>query len=188
MRIGYARVSTHDQTLALQQDALTAAGCEKIFTDQGVSGTAVKRPGLDQALKVLRPDDVLVVWRLDRLGRSISHLVQLMADFGQRKIGFESLTEKIDTTSATGRLVLHIAAVFSEFERSLTVERTRAGLTAAKRRGVKFGRKPTLTAAQIAHARSLVDAGESPRAVANTLRVGRTTLWRALKSETAMSS
>jgi DNA invertase Pin-like site-specific DNA recombinase len=186
MKIGYARVSTNDQTLALQQDALKAAGCEKIFTDQGISGAATTRPGLDQALKALHAGDTLVVWKLDRLGRSLSHLVQIMADFKEREIGFESVTEKIDTASSTGRLVLHIAAVFSEFERSLITERTRAGIAAAKRRGVKLGRKPTLTPAQIAHARSLVESGESPRAVARTFRVGRTTLWRFLKSEAEM--
>jgi DNA invertase Pin-like site-specific DNA recombinase len=186
MRIGYARVSTHDQTLALQQDALTAAGCDRVFTDQGVSGSAIKRPGLDRALKALQSGDTLVVWKLDRLGRSLSHLVQLMTGFGERGIGFESLTEKIDTGSATGRLVLHIAAVFGEFERGLITERTKAGVAAAKRRGVQLGRKPSLTATQIAHARSLLEAGESPRRVAVTFRVCRTTLWRALKTEPEM--
>ncbi len=181
MRIGYARVSTSDQTLALQRDALAAAGCKKVFTDQGISGTAIKRPGLERALKALRAGDTLVVWRLDRLGRNLSHLVQTMADFQKKDIGFESITEKIDTTSSTGRLVLNIAAVFADFERSLITERTRAGIDAARRRGVKMGRKPTLTPAQIAHARRLIDDGESPRAVASSFRVGRTTLWRALK-------
>ena len=186
MKIGYARVSTNDQTLALQRDALTAVGCERVFTDQGISGSAIKRPGLDRALKALQPGDTLVVWKLDRLGRSLSHLIQLMTQFGEREIGFESLTERIDTTSSAGRLVLHMAAVFSEFERSLITERTQAGIAAAKRRGVKLGRKPTLTPAQVAHARSLVEAGESPRRVAMTLRVCRTTLWRALKTQHEM--
>jgi DNA invertase Pin-like site-specific DNA recombinase len=181
MRIGYARVSTADQTLALQRDALTAAGCDKVFTDQGVSGTVTTRPGLERALKTLQPGDTLIVWKLDRFGRSLSHLVQTVAELGERGVAFCSLTENIDTASAPGRLVLHMMGALAEFERNLIVERTRAGLTAAKRRGVKLGRKPTLTPAQVAHARRLIDGGESPRTVASTLRVGRTTLWRALK-------
>jgi DNA invertase Pin-like site-specific DNA recombinase len=182
MRIGYARVSTTDQTLALQRDALKEAGCAKVFTDKGVSGTMTSRPGLDLALRALKPGDTLIVWKLDRLGRSLSHLVQTVTELGERKVGFQSLSDPIDTTNAGGRLVLHMMAALAEFERSLIVERTRAGLKAAKRRGVKVGRKPTLTQAQVTHARRLIDGGESPRTVASTLRVGRTTLWRALKA------
>jgi DNA invertase Pin-like site-specific DNA recombinase len=182
MRIGYARVSTTDQTLALQRDALKEAGCAKVFTDKGVSGTMTSRPGLDRALRALKPGDTLIVWKLDRLGRSLSHLVQTVTELGERKVGFQSLSDPIDTTNAGGRLVLHMMAALAEFERSLIVERTRAGLKAAKRRGVKVGRKPTLTPAQVTHARRLIDGGESPRTVASTLRVGRTTLWRALKA------
>ena len=180
MRIGYARVSTNDQTLALQRDALTAAGCEKVFADQGVSGAIARRPGLDRALKALQKGDTLVVWKLDRLGRSLSHLVHTIAELGERGIGFQSLHDPIDTTNAGGRLVLHVAAAFAEFERAIATERTRAGLTAAKRRGVKLGRKPSLTSDQLAHARSLIEQGESPRAVASTLRVHRSTLYRHL--------
>ncbi|MFI5022399.1 MAG: recombinase family protein [Alphaproteobacteria bacterium] len=182
MRIGYARVSTVDQTLALQRDALKEAGCEKVFADHGVSGTATTRPGLDRALKALKPGDTLVVWKLDRLGRSLSHLVQIIAELGGRGINFRSLSDPLDTESAGGRLVLHIMGALSEFERSLIVERTRASLIAAKRRGQKLGRKAILTPAQVKHARRLIDGGESPRTVATTLRVGRTTLWRALKA------
>ena len=185
MRFGYARVSTSDQTLALQRDALKAAGCEKLFTDQGISGNAIKRPGLARALKKLQAGDTLIVWKLDRLGRSLSHLVQIMAEFGERGIGFESLTEKIDTTSATGRLVLHIAAVFSEFERSLITERTQAGIAAAKKRGQRFGRKPSLSPAQVTHARKLIEGGESPDRVAVTLKVHRSTLFAHLKKAAA---
>ena len=182
MQIGYARVSTSDQTLALQRDALKEAGCAKVFTDQGVSGTAITRPGLSRAMKALKRGDTLVVWKLDRFGRSLSHLVQAVAELGERGVGFQSLSDPIDTTNAGGRLVLHMMGALAEFERALIVERTRAGLKAAKRRGVKLGRKPILTPAQVAHARRLIDGGESPRTVASTLRVGRTTLWRALKA------
>lgn len=182
MRIGYARVSTSDQTLDLQRDALREAGCSKVFTDQGVSGTATSRPGLGRAMKALEKGDTLVVWKLDRLGRSLSHLVQTVTDLGERGIGFQSLSDPIDTTNAGGRLVLHMMAALAEFEHSLIIERTRAGLKAAKRRGVRLGRKPILTAAQVAHARRLIDSGESPRAIASTLRVARNTLWRALKA------
>ena len=179
MRIGYARVSTLDQTPAMQRDALKEAGCDRIFTDHGVSGTVTARPGLDRALKA---GDTLVVWRLDRLGRSLSHLVQIVAELGERGVNFRSLSDPIDTGSAGGRLVLHMMGALAEFERSLIVERTRAGLMAARRRGVKLGRKPALTAAQIAHARTLIERGENTRGVAAALHVGRSTLWRALKT------
>ena len=182
MIIGYTRVSTADQTVALQRDALTAAGCKKIFTDQGISGSALKRPGLDRALAVLKPGDTLTVWKLDRLGRSLSHLVNLVAKRGEQGIAFRSVSEAIDTGSAPGRLLLHLMAALAEFERSLIVERTRAGLAAAKRRGQKLGRKPSLTADQIAHACRLVEAGESPRAVAKSFSIGRSTLFRVLKA------
>lgn len=117
-------------------------------------------------------------------GRSLAHLVQTIAELGERGVAFRSLSDSIDTTNAGGRLVRHMMGALAEFERSPIVERTRAGLTAAKRRGVRLGRKPVLTPAQVVHARCLIDGGESPRTVARTLRVGRTTLWRALKADT----
>jgi DNA invertase Pin-like site-specific DNA recombinase len=156
MLVGYARVSTTDQNLALQRDALKAAGCRKIFTDQGVSGSILKRPGLDAALASLKPDDTLLVWKLDRLGRSLAHLVQTISDLGERGVNFRSLSDPIDTESAGGRLVLHIMAALAEFERSLNSERTRAGLAAAKRRGRKLGRRRSLTHAQLALASQLL--------------------------------
>ena len=143
-----------------------------------------ERPGLDRAMKALKPGDTLVVWKLDRLGRSLSHLVQIVAELGARGVNFRSLSDPIDTGSAGGRLVLHMMGALAEFERSLIVERTRAGLMAATRRGVKLGRKPALTAAQVEHARHLIKTGETPRAVAALLHVGRSTLWRALKAAT----
>ena len=125
MFFGYARVSTADQDLALQRDALTAAGCERIFTDT-MTGTSTERPGLTKALAALSAGDTLIVWKLDRLGRSLAHLVQLIAELGGRGIGFRSLSDPIDTESAGGRLVLHIMGALAEFERSLIVERTQA--------------------------------------------------------------
>ena len=180
MLIGYARVSTDDQNLALQRDALTAAGCERIFEDQGISGATRDRPGLDSVLAELTAGDVLVVWKLDRLGRSLSHLVETLAILGEREVGLRSLSESIDTGSAGGRLVFHLMAALAEFERALIVERTTAGLKAAKDRGVRLGRRKSLTAAQVTHARLLLDGGEQGAAVARSLGVSRATLYRAL--------
>lgn len=180
MRIGYARVSTNDQNLTLQRDALTAAGCDRIFTDEGLSGLTTRRPGLDRALAALGPSDTLIVWKLDRLGRSLAHLVQLIADLGTRGIDFRSLSDPIDTNSAGGRLVLHMMGALAEFERALIAERTQAGLQAARRRGQKLGRKPSLTPEQVAIAQRLIQSGESPRAVARSFKVGKSTLYRHL--------
>lgn len=181
MKIGYARVSTDDQNLDLQDRALREAGVEQVFTDQ-VSGAIQSRPGLDAALAALRKGDTLVVWRLDRLGRSLPHLISVVADLGQRGVGFQSLNDGLDTTSAQGRFVFHMMGALAEFERALISERTRAGVQAAKARGVRLGRRPTLTAAQVQHAKSLIAAGESPSAVAHTFRVGRSTLYRSLRA------
>jgi DNA invertase Pin-like site-specific DNA recombinase len=136
MLIGYARVSTHEQTLNLQRDALTSAGCTKIFTDTA-SGAKTERKGLEEALNYVRKGDSLVVWRLDRLGRSLPHLIATMTDLEGRGIGFKSLTESIDTTSSGGKLIFHIFGALAEFERNLIRERTQAGLTAARARGKK---------------------------------------------------
>jgi DNA invertase Pin-like site-specific DNA recombinase len=141
MKIGYARVSMQDQNLNLQRDALKAAGCGKIIEDKA-SGGKVKRDGLDRVLEMLRPGDVLAVWRLDRLGRTLKHLIELMGELEGQGVGFQSTTEAIDTTTPGGRLVFHIFAALAEFERNLIRERTRAGLEAARARGRKGGRKP----------------------------------------------
>lgn len=180
MLIGYARVSTTDQTPALQLDALKAAGCERVFADEGFSGSANKRPALDKALAALKPGDVLTVWKLDRLGRSLSHLIQIAEDLGKRGIGFRSLSEAIDTTTPQGVLIFNIMGALAQFERSLIIERTRAGLAAARQRGTKVGRKPKLTPEQIDHARKLIDAGESPSRVARSIGVSPATLYRAI--------
>jgi DNA invertase Pin-like site-specific DNA recombinase len=178
--IGYARVSTTDQNLDLQRDALTAAGCERIFTDE-LTGSSTKRPGLDQALAALSAGDTLIVWKLDRLGRSLSHLVQIIDELGRREIGFRSLSDPIDTASAGGRLVLHIMAALAQFELSLIAERTRAGMEAAKRRGQKLGRRRKLSAEQIRHARQLIEGGESPSTVARSFGVAKSTLYSTFR-------
>jgi DNA invertase Pin-like site-specific DNA recombinase len=177
--IGYARVSTTDQHLNLQQDALTRAGCSQVYADEGVSGTVNVRPQLTRALKSLQAGDTLVVWRLDRLGRSLSQLIATIDELGRRGCHFKSITEAIDTTTAGGTLILHIMGALAQFERTLIVERTNAGLTAAKRRGVRLGRKPSLNQEQIQHARQLLET-EGGRAVARTLGVSRSTLYASL--------
>lgn len=180
MKYGYARVSTHDQKADLQIAALKSAGCEHIFTDTA-SGSASKRPELTRCLESLRAGDTLVVWKLDRLGRSLSHLVEVLAGLQGKGIAFLSLTEAIDTESAAGRLLGHMLAALAEFERTLIVERTQAGLKAAKKRGVKLGRRPSLSDDQRKHARELLDRGESPATVAKLLNVCRATLYNSLK-------
>ena len=180
MLFGYARVLTLDQTSALQLDALHGPGCERVFSDECVSRSARTLPQLGQALTLLKPGDVLMVWKLDRLGRSLSHLIELTSDLGQRGVGFWSLSETIDTTGAQGKLLLHMLGDLAEFERSLIAERTRAGVVAAKQRGTKLCRKLKLSTAQIAHARQLIDAGESHTDVARTMDVSTATLYRAI--------
>lgn len=143
MFIGYARVSMQDQNLDLQKDALKLAGCEKIYVDT-MTGEAKNRPGLEQTLQMLREGDTLVVWRLDRLGRSLKHLIELVAELSQKKVGLRSLQESIDTTSPSGKLVFHLFGALAEFERNLCVERTKAGLAAARARGRLGGRPKVL--------------------------------------------
>jgi DNA invertase Pin-like site-specific DNA recombinase len=178
--IGYARVSTDEQNPALQLDALRQAGAGTIFEDRGISGAQRTRQGLTKALAALGKGDVLVVWRLDRLGRSLGDLIDLVNGLKAKGCGFKSLTEAIDTSTAGGELIFHVFGAMAQFERALTIERTRAGLAAAKLRGVKLGRKRSLTVSQVEHARKLIAAGERPLAVASTLGVSRATLWRAL--------
>lgn len=180
MLIGYARVSTCDQSLALQQDALTAAGCEKIFTDT-VSGATTDRDGLSSALSHLRPGDTVVVWRLDRLGRSLRHLIDTVTALEARAIGFKSLTESIDTTTTSGKLVFHIFSALAEFERAVIRDRTRAGLAAARARGRRGGRPPALDDKQIALARRMHDDPATTVAdICRAVGVSRATLYRHL--------
>jgi DNA invertase Pin-like site-specific DNA recombinase len=180
MLVGYARVSTADQNLDLQRDALRLAGVDRVFTDQA-SGRKDDRPGLAAALAALQAGDVLVVWKLDRLGRSLKHLVETVSLLERRGVGLRVLSGGIDTTSAAGRLVFGIFAALAEFEAELIRERTLAGLAAARKRGRKGGRPRALTTKQLDHARMLVALGRtSVKEVAATLGVSRSTLYRAL--------
>ena len=183
MQIGYARISTDDQTLDLQRDALTTAGCDRLFTDT-ISGATADRPGLSQALAYARSGDTLVVWRLDRLGRSLRHLIETVTDLEQRGVHFRSLTEAIDTTSPGGKLVFHIFGALAEFERDLIRERTRAGLTAARARG-RTGGRPRAAAfrdpKKLALARKLYAEQQTPVAtICQMLKVSRATFYRYL--------
>lgn len=180
--VGYARVSTDGQTLDAQRDALRSAGCTRIFSDV-ISGATTARDGLATAMEALKRGDTLVVARLDRLGRSMPHLVNAVHELASRGIGFRSLAESIDTTSAAGRLVLHIFASLADFERDLIRERTREALAAKRRRGERVGRRPALTPARAQAAREMVASGQSPSHVARILNVGRSTLYRALASK-----
>ena len=185
--LGYARVSTTDQDAQLQHDALTAAGCYRIFTDTA-SGALQTRPELDKLLDQLRPGDTLVVWRLDRLGRSIRHLIDQLSELQDRGIEFRSLQENIDTTTSGGRLVFHIFASLAEFERDLITERTNAGLAAARARGRVGGRPPSLTGDKLTTARKLYDQQDLTVAqIGNILGVSRSTIYRALRRESNTS-
>ena len=181
MKYGYARVSTTDQNTALQLTALKKAGCKQVFKDEGISGATTKRPALARCLKALQPGDTLIVWKLDRLGRSVRDLIHMLDDFKDRGVKFRSLTEAIDTDTPTGRAMWQMIGVLAELERSLIGERTRAGLQAARARGVKVGRKLKLTPSQLTHARRLLEQGEPPATVARSFSVGRSTLYRALQ-------
>lgn len=178
---GYARVSTVDQSLGLQLAALRSSGCERIFEDHGVSGAKEKRRGLNAAFRKLKRGDTLVVWRLDRLGRSIRHLIEIIGRLQKRGVEFRSITENIDTTSAGGRMIFHVIAAMAEFERALISERTIAGMAAARERGQHFGRKPSLTVAQCQEAsKSLYRDGEKPAEVAHRYGVHPRTLKRLI--------
>ncbi len=183
MLVGYARVSTDDQDLALQRDALTAVGCERLCTDT-MSGAKADRPGLAEALKLCRAGDTLVVWRLDRLGRSLTNLIELMTLLAEKGVGFRSLSEQIDTTTSGGKLVFHIFGALAEFERELIRERTRAGLAAARARGRQGGRPKRLdTVQKRAMAQALYDDGtHSIDDICQTLGISRATLYRVINT------
>jgi DNA invertase Pin-like site-specific DNA recombinase len=180
MKYGYARVSTDDQNPTLQLAALKKAGCRKIFRDEGISGAVSRRPGLAKCLKKLEHGDTLIVWKLDRLGRSLRDLIVMLDDLKQRGVKFRSLTEAIDTETPTGRAMWMMIGLLAELERSLISERTKAGVLAARTRGVKFGRKRKLQPAQIAHARKQIEQGQRQEDVAALFGVNRSTLYRAL--------
>lgn len=180
LKVGYARVSTEEQSLDLQINALRAANCTHIFTDFGVSGKGFDRPGLAEALAVLDSGGILVVWRLDRLGRSLPRLIELVDRLGQRGAEFQSLTESIDTTSPGGRLIFHIMGALAEFERSLISERTRAGMQAARLKGIHLGRRRAMHDEDISDARSYLLNGETMDDVANRYGISARTLRRYL--------
>ena len=184
MLIGYARVSTQEQTLHLQRDSLEKAGCTKIFTDTA-SGAKAERKGLEEALSYVRKGDTLVVWRLDRLGRSLPHLITTMTDLEERGIGFKSLTENIDTTTSGGKLIFHIFGALAEFEQNLIRERTQAGLTAARARGKKGGRPKALSVKQLGIAQDLYEKRHPISDICRTLKISKATLYRALKPKEA---
>lgn len=181
MLIGYARVSTDDQNLNLQHDALKVAGCERIFNDQ-ITGSKIQRPGLEAALEFAREGDVIVVWRLDRLSRSLKDLIEMVALLDSKKIGLRSINESIDTSSSSGKLIFHIFGALAEFERNLIRERTHAGLAAARARGRKGGRPKKLSndkeklAIQLYKARS-----HSIKQICDLIGVSKPTLYKYLK-------
>ena len=186
LKVGYVRTSpTKEQLLEAQLERLRADGCSEIFTDKGVSAAAQSRPGLDLALQSLRPGDTLVVWKLDRLGRSLAHLIELLEGLKDRGVEFRSLSDSIDTTTTSGKLHFATITALAEFERGLISERTEIGVAAARSRGVKFGRKPKLTYGQAAMAKELIEGKDgNPRTrkeVAMSFGVSQPTLRRALK-------
>jgi len=182
-QLGYARVSTQEQNADLQHDALKAAGCIKVLTDKA-SGSLDRRPQLDRLLDQVRPGDTLVVWRLDRLGRSLRHLISLIEELQDKGVGFRSLNEGMDTTTAGGKLIFSIFGALAEFERSLIRERTKAGLEAARARGRVGGRPSVMTPEKVKVARQLYDAQElTVEEIARTLGVSRKTIYRHLAEE-----
>ncbi len=185
MLVGYARVSTQDQNLDLQRDALTKAGCERIFTDV-ISGTKEDRVGLQEAMAFMRKGDGLVVWRLDRLGRSLKHLIESVNQLRDKGIGFRSLQESIDTTTSGGKLIFHMFGALAEFERDVIRERTQAGLRAARARGRQGGRPRVLEGKKLTMARSMYeDLNQSPKDICETLGISRSTLYRNVSKKPA---
>jgi DNA invertase Pin-like site-specific DNA recombinase len=180
MKIGYARVSTEDQLLDLQIEALRQAGCERIFEEKK-SGTLTHRPALHATLSTLRDGDVLVVWKLDRLGRSLQDLIKILGQLERRGIGFWSISDQIDTQTPAGKLVFHITGAVAEFERALISERTKAGMQAAQRRGRKPGRPAVLTPSQELTVQRMAICDEMPlEVIAARMKVSKTTVWRTV--------
>jgi DNA invertase Pin-like site-specific DNA recombinase len=179
MRIGYCRTSTQDQNLALQVDALNKVGCDRLFQDQ-MSGTRADRPGLKEALSHLREGDTLVIWKLDRLGRTVKGLIELVEELAKRKVHFLSITDQIDTSTPAGRFFFHIMASLSQMERETTLQRTHAGLQAARERGRIGGRRRQLTPSKMESAKQLLANGIPPKDVAKNLGVSVPTLYRWL--------
>ncbi|MGI2729412.1 recombinase family protein [Bacillus cytotoxicus] len=181
MLIGYARISTNDQNLDLQKDALKQAGCKRIFADV-VSGATSSRSGLDEALDYVREGDTLVVWKLDRLGRSLKHLIETINTLNEKGSAFRSLQENMDTSTSGGKLIFHVFGALAEFEREMIQERTQAGLSAARARGRVGGRPKVMDTTKVSMAKSLMkDPNYSTEDICNTLGVSRATLYRYLQ-------
>lgn len=183
MFVGYARVSTSDQNLDLQLSTLKNIGCEKVYQDQ-MSGTKTNRPGLEMALEVLRENDTLVVWKLDRLGRTVKGLIELVNGLEKKNIHFKSITDNVDTSTPSGRFFFHVMASLAQMERELIAERTKAGLAAAKAKGRVGGRKRKMTNSKIESAKKLLDAGILPKDVAHDLGISIPTLYRWIPAST----
>jgi DNA invertase Pin-like site-specific DNA recombinase len=183
--VGYARVSTDMQTTALQLDALRAAGCAVIHEDAATSGSTRSRPGLNRAIADVAGGDTLVVWKLDRLGRSLPHLLEVADALRGRGVALRSLTEHIDTGTAAGKMLYAVLGAVAQFERDTIRERTVAGMAAARRRGERIGRPPALTPSQLAEARTMLERGDGASHVARILRIGRATLYRAIAARSS---
>jgi len=184
MKRGYARVSTEDQNLDLQTNALKEAGCEVIYSDHGISGANGDRRELSRLLTDLESGDHVIVWKLDRLGRSLQHLIQVVNGFRDQNIDFTSLTDHIDTSTASGRFFFHVMAAMGEFEREMISERTRAGLSAARARGSILGRPKSLSFEQVQLAKEWIEQGKAKRHIARLLKVAPATLYRHLNAST----
>ncbi len=185
---GYARVSTVEQNMDMQLAALRAAGCGTVLTDEGFSGVDFARPGLTKVLRNLRRGDTLIVWRLDRLGRSLFELLKLVRNLNERGVEFRSLSESLDTSTPAGRLLLHVLASMAEFERSLISERTRAGMAAARARGSRIGRRPAMTPEQLLSAKAAIERDHrSVVEVAGEYRIHPRTLGRLLREQSSTS-
>ena len=180
MLVGYARVSTQDQNLELQRDALTKAGCDRIFTEV-IGGSRSERTGLQEALNILRTGDTLVVWRLDRLGRSLKHLIDIVNQLREMDVGFRSLQESIDTTTSGGKLIFHMFGALAEFERDVIRERTQAGLRAARARGRQGGRPRALDDTKLAMVRAMYEERKLlPDEIFKAMGISRATLYRSV--------
>jgi DNA invertase Pin-like site-specific DNA recombinase len=187
MLVGYARVSTAEQSLHLQRDALKRAGCKRVFADVA-SGANSERPGLAKALEFVRRGDTLVVWKLDRLGRSLAHLIESVRALHERKVGFRSLQESLDTRTSGGKLVFHVFGALAEFERDIIRERTNAGLAAARARGRKGGRPRVLDGEKTALARTLHKEGTATAVICATLGISRSSLYRYLAESSSAAN
>ncbi|AVX04266.1 Transposon DNA-invertase [Maritalea myrionectae] len=185
MLLGYARVSTGEQNVDLQIAALRKCGCDRIFLDEGISGKEISRPSLNQMLSVLRRDDKIIVWRLDRLSRSLSDLLGLIKELEALGAGFQSLTEQIDTSTPSGTLMFHMLGALAEFERALISERTKAGMRVAHLRGKTLGRPSSLSSAQIALAQQLTNEGQPMHKIARQFGVSRSTIYRSIAKHNA---